>query len=73
MPPRSLGITAPGQLGVCSTPWLVGVEDEPLVAGLRADGVAAAAVPLWMRDLDTSATLAAAALAAQVRSRPPHR
>ncbi|MER3389159.1 MAG: 2-phospho-L-lactate transferase [Microcella sp.] len=44
--------------------WLVGVEDEPLVAGLRADGVAAAAVPLWMRDLDSSAALAAAALAA---------
>ncbi len=44
--------------------WLVGVEDEPLVAGLRADGVAATAVPLWMRDLDTSAALAAAALAA---------
>ncbi|UYN83822.1 MAG: 2-phospho-L-lactate transferase [Microcella sp.] len=43
--------------------WLVGVEDESLVAGLRADGFAAAAVPLWMRDLDTSAALAAAALA----------
>jgi LPPG:FO 2-phospho-L-lactate transferase len=42
--------------------WLVGVEDEPLVAGLRADGIAAAAVPLWMRDLDTSAALAEAAL-----------
>ena len=40
------------------------LEDEPLVAGLRADGIAAAAVPLWMRDLDTSAALAAAALAA---------
>ena len=44
--------------------WLVGVEDEPLVEGLRADGFAATAVPLWMRDLDTSAALAAAALAA---------
>ncbi len=44
--------------------WLVGVEDESLVAGLRADGFAATAVPLWMRDLDTSAALATAALAA---------
>ena len=43
--------------------WLVGVEDESLVTDLRADGVAAAAVPLWMRDLDTAATLAEAALA----------
>ena len=42
--------------------WLVGVEDESLVAGLRADCVAAAAVPLWMRDLDTAAALAEAAL-----------
>lgn len=44
--------------------WLVGVEDESLVAGLRADGVAAAAVPLWMRDLDTAAALADAAMQA---------
>lgn len=43
--------------------WLVGVEDESVVAELRADGVAAAAVPLWMRDLDTAAALAEAALA----------
>jgi LPPG:FO 2-phospho-L-lactate transferase len=44
--------------------WLVGLEDESLVAGLRADGVAAAAVPLWMRDLDTAAALADAAVQA---------
>ncbi len=44
--------------------WLVGLEDESTIAGLRADGIAASAVPLWMRDLDTSAALAAAALAA---------
>jgi LPPG:FO 2-phospho-L-lactate transferase len=44
--------------------WLVGVEDESLVAGLRADGVAAAAVPLWMRDLESSAALAEAAVQA---------
>lgn len=42
--------------------WLVGVEDESLVARLRADGFAAAAVPLWMHDLDTAAALAVAAL-----------
>lgn len=44
--------------------WLVDVVDEPLVAGLRADGIAAAAVPLWMRDLETAAALAEAALGA---------
>lgn len=44
--------------------WLVDLVDEPLVAGLRADGIAAAAVPLWMRDLDTAAALAEAALGA---------
>jgi len=44
--------------------WLVDEADEPLVAGLRADGIAAAAVPLWMRDLDTAAALAEAALGA---------
>jgi LPPG:FO 2-phospho-L-lactate transferase len=42
--------------------WLVGVEDESLLAGLRADGFAADAVPLWMRDLDTSAAIALAAV-----------
>lgn len=42
--------------------WLVDVADERLVADLRADGIAAAAVPLWMRDLDTAAALAEAAL-----------
>lgn len=46
--------------------WLVGLEDESLVVGLRADGIAAAAVPLWMRDLDTAAALAEAALGAMV-------
>ncbi len=44
--------------------WLVDEADESLVAGLRADGIAAAAVPLWMRDLDTAAALAEAALGA---------
>ncbi len=44
--------------------WLVGLEDEPLVNRLRADGIAAAAVPLWMSDLETAAALAEAALGA---------
>ncbi len=49
--------------------WLVGVEDESLVAELRADGFAAAAVPLWMRDLDTASALAAATLQAALAVR----
>ena len=56
--------------------WLVGVEDESLVTDLRADGVAAAAVPLWMHDLDTAAALAEAALASsaeRARARKPTR
>ncbi len=51
--------------------WLVDEADEPLVAGLRADGVAAAAVPLWMRDLDTAAALAEAALAVAAQGAMP--
>ena len=47
----------------CSTRWLVGDEDADVVAGLRADGIAAEAVPLWMRDPATSAAVAEAALA----------
>ena len=42
--------------------WLVGLEDAASVDALEADGFAARAVPLWMRDLDTSAALAAEAL-----------
>ncbi|WP_394553451.1 2-phospho-L-lactate transferase [Agromyces sp. MMS24-JH15] len=42
--------------------WLVAEEDAAEVDGLRADGFAARAVPLWMRDLETSAALAGAAL-----------
>ncbi|WP_308797573.1 2-phospho-L-lactate transferase [Agromyces silvae] len=43
--------------------WLVDETDAPAAAALRADGFRAEAVPLWMRDPDTSAALAAAALA----------
>jgi LPPG:FO 2-phospho-L-lactate transferase len=42
--------------------WLVDESDADAVAGLTAAGIAALAVPLWMRDLETSARLAAAAL-----------
>ncbi len=51
--------------------WLVDDDDAASVAGLAADGFAAASAPLWMRDLDTSATLAGAALdlAADTRAR----
>jgi LPPG:FO 2-phospho-L-lactate transferase len=49
--------------------WLVDVSDEAAAAPLTAAGIATRAVPLWMRDLDTSAQLAADALqlAAQLR------
>lgn len=49
--------------------WLVDTSDAAGVPGLRAAGIAAAAVPLWMTDLDTSAALAADAvrLAAALR------
>lgn len=44
--------------------WLVDEADAALVEPLRADGIAADAVPLWMRDLDSAAALAEAALQA---------
>ena len=43
--------------------WLVDTSDAGAVELLAADGVTARAVPLWMRDADTSAQLAADALA----------
>jgi len=42
--------------------WLVAEEDAASVPALREAGIAARAVPLWMRDPDTSARLAADAL-----------
>jgi LPPG:FO 2-phospho-L-lactate transferase len=42
--------------------WLVAEEDAEAVAPVEALGVRSRAVPLWMRDLDTSAALAGAAL-----------
>ncbi len=42
--------------------WLVDETDAAAVPDLVGDGFAAASAPLWMRDLDTSAALAGAAL-----------
>jgi LPPG:FO 2-phospho-L-lactate transferase len=42
--------------------WLVDEADASAVEPLEASGLHAASVPLWMRDLDTSAALAGAAL-----------
>ncbi len=42
--------------------WLVGTEDAAAVASVAATGITARAVPLWMRDADTSAALAGDAL-----------
>lgn len=44
--------------------WLVGEEDAALAPEVEALGIRASAVPLWMRDIPTSAALAAAALSA---------
>ncbi|HEY0260078.1 MAG TPA: 2-phospho-L-lactate transferase [Lacisediminihabitans sp.] len=43
--------------------WLVGGEDAAAVPVVLAAGIRAAAVPLWMRDLDTSAAIAREAIA----------
>ncbi|WJL96571.1 2-phospho-L-lactate transferase [Microbacterium sp. ET2] len=43
--------------------WLVGEEDSRTVPSLDAAGIVTRAVPLWMRDADTSAALAADAVA----------
>lgn len=42
--------------------WLVGEEDAGSVGTIEGAGIAARAVPLWMRDAETSAALAADAL-----------
>lgn len=49
--------------------WLVDETDAAAVASLEEIGVAAASVPLWMRDLDTSAALAGAAIDLAARTR----
>jgi LPPG:FO 2-phospho-L-lactate transferase len=47
--------------------WLVDETDAASAAALSASGIATTAVPLWMRDLDSSAQVAADALAAAPR------
>ena len=42
--------------------WLVDDVDAGLVAGIEAAGIRTRAVPLWMRDIPSSAAIAAAAL-----------
>ena len=42
--------------------WLVDEADAAAVGPLEEAGLVAASVPLWMRDLDTSAALAGAAI-----------
>jgi len=42
--------------------WLVATEDADAVAELAADGLTATSAPLWMRDPDSSAALAGAAI-----------
>jgi LPPG:FO 2-phospho-L-lactate transferase len=44
--------------------WLLAEEDAALSDAVAAAGIRASVVPLWMRDIPTSAALAAAALAA---------
>jgi LPPG:FO 2-phospho-L-lactate transferase len=44
--------------------WLLAEEDAALDGAVEAAGIRASVVPLWMRDIPTSAALAAAALAA---------
>jgi LPPG:FO 2-phospho-L-lactate transferase len=42
--------------------WLLGLEDAARARDVEEAGIATAVVPLWMKDADTSATLAADAL-----------
>jgi LPPG:FO 2-phospho-L-lactate transferase len=44
--------------------WLLSEEDAALAPAVEAAGIRASVVPLWMRDMPTSAAIAAASLAA---------
>ena len=46
--------------------WLVDESDAAALPAIEAAGIRAVAVPLWMRDLDTSARLGAEAIAAAI-------
>ncbi|MCD2441139.1 2-phospho-L-lactate transferase [Agromyces sp. SYSU K20354] len=50
--------------------WLVDETDAPAVASLEGAGLVARSVPLWMRDLETSAALAGAAIDLGAALRP---
>ncbi|HEY4269187.1 MAG TPA: 2-phospho-L-lactate transferase [Galbitalea sp.] len=52
---------ARGASGVLDA-WLVADEDAAALPGIEALGIRSAAAPLWMRDVPTSAAIAAAAL-----------
>lgn len=49
--------------------WLIAEEDAALAASVDSAGLRAEVVPLWMRDLETSAALGEAAIAAALRVR----
>ena len=49
--------------------WLVDETDAAAVPSIEAAGITASAVPLWMRDADTSATLARDVLALAARGK----
>jgi LPPG:FO 2-phospho-L-lactate transferase len=52
----------PREKGGLLDAWLIAEEDASLAEGLEATGLRAPVRPLWMRDLDSAADLAAAAL-----------
>jgi len=58
---------APGLLDA----WLIGEEDAALAPGIEAAGLRTVVAPLWMRDADTSAALASAALDAALGAPSP--
>jgi len=47
--------------------WLIDEVDAPAASPIEAAGIATSVVPLWMRDVPTSAALAGAAIAAATR------
>ncbi len=54
----------PRRTGGILDAWLLAEEDAALAASVEAAGIRAVVAPLWMRDLELSAALADAALAA---------
>jgi len=60
--PSTRGAAANGDARGLLDGWLVAEEDAAAVAEVEALGIRSRAVPLWMRDAETSAALAGAAL-----------